>query len=401
MVAELTFQTHYSPEQCNLDIVFVHGLTGDPMETWSTGADQSDFWPLWISESIKGVGIHTVGYPASLFEKLAKKEMDIYERAENAIEYMLAKGIGTERPVAFIAHSLGGLLTKQILRTAHGSENEDWKEFFKKTAMVVFLATPHTGSSLGSVLKFVLPRIASKHIETLTNDNGFLVDLNKAYRDFAPSNDIITLSYYEKYKTKDLALVVNQQSADPGVHKCRAIAVDADHVSICKPKNKDSLIYCTLLRHINKLLEKLKANDDNGKKLEILGPDDYAEPSGNDRRDLLTKLIDAGREHEYDYANDCQNKFAQRYVRLGLHSEEKVRSDTFLSDIEQRFVTHIYHSLICRSASDIEISEALQKHVIDPICVQYSEKIDNLTAKTVLRALYFLTEQCHIRWDAA
>lgn len=292
-------------------------------------------------------------------------------------------------------------MTKQILRTAQSSEDEDWQGFFKNTAMVVFLATPHTGASLASILHFVFPKLASKHIETLTGDSGFLVDLNKAYRDFAPANGIKTLSYYEKYKTKDVALVVDPLSADPGVHQCRSIAIDADHISICKPKDKDSLIYCALLRHIQKLLNDFKYSGNDNGKIEILQPDDYAERNGNDRRDLLTKLIDAGREHEYEYANNCQNKFAQRYVRLGLHSEEKTRSDNLLSDLEQRFVTHVYHPLICKSASDQEITEALQTHVIDPIRLQYSETIENLTAKAVLKALYFLTEQCHIRWDAA
>jgi protein SERAC1 len=108
--------------------------------------------------------------------------------------------------------------------------------------------------------------------------------------------------------------------------------------------------------------------------------------------------MDAGREHEYGHVNDLQNKFAQKYYKLGLHTPARQLYDDLLSDIEQRFLTHVYNEKICKGASSEEISNVLQSHVIDPIVAKYTNTQAN--ARTVITALYFLTERCHIRWDA-
>ena len=116
-------------------------------------------------------------------------------------------------------------------------------------------------------------------------------------------------------------------------------------------------------------------------------------------RDLLQKLIDAGREHEYSYANNAQNRFARRYTKTGLFTAAREDHDNLLSEIETRFVTHVYHPLICRSASDDDIRSALQEKVLDPLA---AKEIGGIwfRAKEILSGLYFLTEQCHVRWDS-
>ena len=190
--------------------------------------------------------------------------------------------------------------------------------------------------------------------------------------------------------------MVSEQSADPGVSGTRPVAVDADHISICKPKGRTSLIFISLVRHIKVTLKscpECPVADDS------FAADDYAQLSKTNRRDLLQKLIDAGREHEYQKANDLQNKFAQRYYKLGLYTEAKVRSDEILASVEQRFITHVYNTRICKGASDDEIADALQEHVIDPVCASGRLGGGSVSASVVLQALYFLTEQCYIQWD--
>jgi hypothetical protein len=114
---------------------------------------------------------------------------------------------------------------------------------------------------------------------------------------------------------------------------------------------------------------------------------------------LLQKLIDAGREHEYQKVNDLQNKYAQRYYKLGLYTEAKARSDAVLASVEQRFITHVYNTKICKGASDEEVASALQEHVIDAVCNSSSPGGGSVSPGVVLQALYFLTEQCYIQWD--
>ena len=82
---------------------------------------------------------------------------------------------------------------------------------------------------------------------------------------------------------------------------------------------------------------------------------------------------------------------------LGLFTEAKTRHDSILSAVEQRFLTHVYGPKICAGAPESEIAAALQEHVIDPLCA--SSEHGKLASSTILQALYYLTEQCHIQWD--
>ncbi|MCA9129806.1 MAG: hypothetical protein KDB22_22120 [Planctomycetales bacterium] len=398
MSDQLSFTKVCGGDEPLLDVLFVHGLTGDPKETWAC-EKTGEYWLKWLCVELPGIAVYSLGYPASLFEKWAKKEMELFERAANALEYMTAKGIG-QRPLAFVAHSLGGLLVKQIIRKSCDSEDHHWKSVCEATRLVAFLATPHTGASLASALKMAIPRFASKHIDLLSNDSGILTDINEHYRSFANNKkDIATVAYYEKYKTSATVLVVSKSSADPGVAGTQPVPMDKDHISICKPRDKEDLVYVGIKMHLQRALDSCRASSPTGNGGSFAA-DNYSARTEEDRRDLLQKLIAAGREHEYSKANNLQNKFAQNYLKLGLYTTARGENERLLAEVEQRFVTHIYHPLICKKRSDEEIRNALQTHVIDALCEKHANG-KGFTQTTVLSALYFLTEQCHIRWDAA
>ena len=288
----------------------------------------------------------------------------MFERASNVLELIAGNSIGI-RPIVFIAHSLGGVLTKLLLRKASEALDEDWRRISEATKLVVFLSTPHTGSALASVLN-VVP-FTSKQIRLLSNETGFLHELNEHYRNLATEReDLSTAVYYEKHLTKKLAVVVERSAADPGVVRTTPVAVDKDHINICKPRNREDIIYLGVKRHVQKVLvsaEQLATETDGF----VLQTDDYTERSGGDRRDLLEKLIEAGREHEYAYANDAQNHFARQYTRTGLFTAAREDHDNLLSEVETRFVNHVYHPLICQAGADSEIMNAIQESVIDPL----------------------------------
>jgi hypothetical protein len=247
MTEELSFKNICDGKASKLDIVFIHGLTGDCVETWTSKNGTEDiYWPEWLCEDFP-VGVYAIGYPASVYSKWAKQEMNLYERAVNALECLTSNNIG-KRPVAFITHSLGGILAKQILRTANEASDVDWKALATQTRLVAFLATPHTGASLAGLLAYYAKPFSSVHITALSNDCGQLDDLNSAYRNFAPANSIQSLAYYEKFKIKNI-LFVDQHSADPGISGTRAIALDADHLSICKP-NPSAFFSCHVGRRV-------------------------------------------------------------------------------------------------------------------------------------------------------
>src|SRR5690606_3599249 len=107
MGKEFTFERVFKSDSWLVDVIFIHGLTGDAQNTWISEKD-GVFWPTWLGSDLKYLNIYTLGYPSSLFEKWAKKEMDIFERAGNVLEYLAALDIG-HKPIVFITHSLGGI----------------------------------------------------------------------------------------------------------------------------------------------------------------------------------------------------------------------------------------------------------------------------------------------------
>jgi hypothetical protein len=84
-------------------------------------------------------------------------------------------------------------------------------------------------------------------------------------------------------------------------------------------------------------------------------------------------------------------------VQQGLKTAPANLYNNLLADIEQRFHSLIYHPLICIGADNTTVSAAIQTQIVDPLSEKYADK--NATSKTIMNALYFLTERCHVRWD--
>lgn len=397
MSTSSTFFATVSANGGSADVIFVHGLTGDPVETWSskgTHEAEGPYWPKWLVTDLPHLNFYTLGYPASLFAQWAKKEMDLYQRAKNVLETLAGYEFGG-RPLVFVCHSLGGLLVKQILRTAKESPDEDWHKVADNCWGVLFLATPHSGSSLADVLKTFSGCFSSPHVDKLLEDSSQLDELNASFRTFCQTRNIHVTAYHEMYKTHKLAVIVDAKSADPGVNASMPIPIDADHLNICKPSNRSSLVYTSVLRKLKKLVPVVTVAE-----LDEAAPfddDDLGEDSSRDRRDLFEKMTAAGREHEYGYANDAQNKFARSFAKHGLKTASSTLYNNLLADIEQRFQSLIFHPLICGGADNATVLAAVQTHVVDPLSAKYADK--NATAVTIMNALYFLTERCHIRWD--
>ncbi|NKF23615.1 ABC-three component system protein [Solimonas marina] len=390
-MSEFVFKRVDSCSNPLIDLVFIHGLTGDANETWMC-AKTKTFWPLWLSSDPGRIAIYTLGYSASMFDRWFKKEMDIFERSTAVLDYWAGLGLGN-RPIAIVAHSLGGLLIKVLLRTAVDSSDQDYVRVGNATQLVIFLGTPHTGSYLAEVLS-VIPG-ASKHVSFLANDTGFLQDLNHFYRRYAEQRraTLATRAYYEKYSTKSVT-VVSRESADPGVVGVEPVPVDKDHISLCKPEGENDAIYLGIKRHVVKIVSAAS----EAERAVSVSDGEYVKPHESDRRDLLQKLIDAGREHEYTFANEAQNRFARRFIGSGLLTAAKDDHERLLGEVETRFVTHVFHALICKDRPDSEVREALQSQIVDALS---SRKVGGTTfsAKDIVSALYYLTEQCYIRWD--
>ena len=58
----------YNPEESNIDLIFVHGLGGSSLRTWSWNRDTDYFWPSWLPQDpeLSNSRIFSFGYSANL-----------------------------------------------------------------------------------------------------------------------------------------------------------------------------------------------------------------------------------------------------------------------------------------------------------------------------------------------
>ena len=240
--------------QRQADIIFIHGLGGDAKETWHPRGkkDNDDFWLMWLWEDLKDVGIWSLAYevePATW----KGNSMPLVDRAASILAYLDINDIG-ERPVIFITHSMGGLLVKQMLRHAYDLGDPLWKKIVANTKGIVYLSTPHSGSNIASWLKYIGGFLGtSVSVKELEANDSRLRELNLLYRNHNVLSKIPLEVYFEKRKTSGV-MVVNESSADPGISGVIPIPVDEDHISICRPESKKSLIYRRVKRFVSQVL---------------------------------------------------------------------------------------------------------------------------------------------------
>jgi predicted alpha/beta hydrolase family esterase len=221
------------------DLVFVHGLNGGARTTWDTDGNPS--WFAWLPADLPTFAIWSLAYNAPWSKWQAAHAMPLVDTAINALAAMRGHGLG-ERPICFVAHSLGGLLVKQMLLSIDAFASE-YAHILTSTRGVVFLATPHTGAdpaTWAQYLKWVVrPSTATTDSEAHSPHLRFL---NLWYRNRVDRFGIQTQVFFEADPVKGV-LVVSPSFADPGLHGVTPIRIDADHFGVAKPTSRTSTVY--------------------------------------------------------------------------------------------------------------------------------------------------------------
>jgi pimeloyl-ACP methyl ester carboxylesterase len=234
------------------DVIFVHGLDGDARSTWRPRDSQGPAWPEWLAEDLPDAGVWLLGYevPSSAWRG---HSMPLSDRATNALALLETEGLG-ERPIGFVTHSMGGLLTKQLLRHGRDFGDPNWKRIADATRGVVFLSTPHSGSDIAGLVKhlgLVLRNTVS--VDELRAHDPRLRELNTWFRNNHKELGVRVEVYCEKVATHGF-VVVNEMSADPGIAGVVPVPLDEDHISIAKPASRDTLLYKRTTRFIRECL---------------------------------------------------------------------------------------------------------------------------------------------------
>ncbi|MGI4748910.1 MAG: ABC-three component system protein [Janthinobacterium lividum] len=402
-----------------IDIVFVHGLSGDRRNTWT--APEGGFWPEWLVDDFSWINVFLAGYDSNAFASfLLGDGASIQDIASTLADGLISRPHQADS-IILVTHSLGGLIVKQMLRRCKDSADPRFKALLAQIKAVVFLGTPHKGAGFTAALDLLLHPFKSKFTKQLVYNNDTLTDLNNFFCNFVVEQKITVRTYYETEKTRGVH-IVNRVTADPGVYGTELIAVQADHVAICKPTSKNALVYrsiCELLRSF--------APPEAGKGLiQMPGaqlpvalvnpslPEDMA-PQGispdilyeymcfttvakDDRRDVRQKLNDAGRSYQIEEAQKCKERFTMTLRRHIAQPTAVTRYTRLLSDVRSRFTRHVGFA-ISSGYSQTQVDEVLQNKVIDSCVERFSATGDEMTASLVDNALYYLVGNCHLSWN--
>ncbi|WP_287310243.1 hypothetical protein [Moorena sp. SIO1G6] len=235
------------------DVVFVHGLGGDAISTWHPQGkrDDDDCWLGWLGKDNLCVNIWSFGYDAEATNWTSHSSMPLFDQASNLLDWLDSCDLG-ERPLIFITHSMGGLLVKKMLNSALTFQKQ---AILEQTKGVVFLATPHTGSHLANLIdniNFMTRTTIS--VKELKAHSPQLRELNEWYREHVRSLGIATKVYYETQAVNGI-LVVDEDSANPGIEKVKPVAIPKNHIDLCKPESQDSLVYLGVNKFIFECLK--------------------------------------------------------------------------------------------------------------------------------------------------
>ena len=131
------------------DVVFVHGARKGPIRSWQArGAGPEDSFPYWLGQDLPSVGVWSLAYESRFFVFQGQR-MPLLDQALSALGDLEVDGFG-ERPIVFVAHSVGGLVVKQLLLHARDSQQPKWTNILEHTKGVAFLSTPHSSVPRGS-----------------------------------------------------------------------------------------------------------------------------------------------------------------------------------------------------------------------------------------------------------
>lgn len=237
----------FEPLDATVDIVFVHGLTGDRERTWTSPVN-GVCWPRDLLPTVlPDARVLTFGYDAYVARKHGQiAQIDISHHANdllNALANERQQYASSNRPILFVVHSLGGLLCKDAIQISDISGDKHLTAIASCTQGVLFIGTPHGGSWLATwakipitVMDFVtrtdltLLSLLQPSSEVLCRiHDGFLSMIRRRESEHTP---IEIACFYETLPMLGRTQIVDQPSATiPGFNN---ISIHADHRDIAR-----------------------------------------------------------------------------------------------------------------------------------------------------------------------
>lgn len=229
---------HDCPD-ATIDICFVHGLTGNRDNTW-TASKQSKPWPtMLLPPKLPRARLLAWGYDAYVVQASVASENRLTDHAMNLlIDLTHDRRDAFDRPLIFVAHSLGGLVCKEAILLSRNNPEPHLCNVFEHTAGIIFMATPHRGSWIADWMKIpasclgVLKSTNKSLLQVLGTDSHLLESIQVRFwsmvREQRESGRRLEITcFFEELPLPVVGKVVSKESAT--IEGYMSVSVHANH----------------------------------------------------------------------------------------------------------------------------------------------------------------------------
>ncbi|KAF8433173.1 WD40-repeat-containing domain protein [Terfezia claveryi] len=247
-----------------LDIIFVHGLGGGSRKTWCYDRNPEIFWPEWLGDipELSRARISTFGYNADIIANTGTTQANVESFAKELLHFLTIHG---QRYEAF-----GRACVK-----ASGDGDKRIRDISTKISGIIFLGTPHRGSSQAKMLNSLVSLLGRggsgrAYLKDLTVNSALLQMLNDDFRHLATRINLF--SFWEQKKTRIGSfeqMIVEQYSAILGYAEEGSAPLFADHHLICKFSSPGDPNYAIVTSTILAMVEKIFAGQEIGRVLSV------------------------------------------------------------------------------------------------------------------------------------
>ncbi|OAQ61390.1 ankyrin repeat domain-containing protein [Pochonia chlamydosporia 170] len=323
------------PDDACVDIVAVHGLNPfntkfHAERTWTVHSD-SDRGALWLRDflpkQLPNARVMLFGYNSNVaFETSIS---GVREQASNLLNRLqLKRRDAANRPIVFIAHSLGGIVVKQAL--VETKLNPTYEVIGRLTYGIAFFGTPHQGSDkaglgeiVATVTRAVRRDVPNSFMESLKKDTLFSNELIENFKHQLEDRHIISFFETKPYKKHGLklGLIVDKKSATLGLPGTRetSIGLDSDHDEMCKFASADDDMYEQVAGNIIQLVERAVEDAKHRQRLADLALPIASPGDGNNRiaaqeqlkiaKDQLQAQVNLVQKRTSDMEQECHQLF--------------------------------------------------------------------------------------------
>ncbi|KAI1087501.1 hypothetical protein F5B19DRAFT_475367 [Rostrohypoxylon terebratum] len=262
----------YDPPLHSADCIVISGLASHPFGSWQPKGQSKTF--MWIRDALPKSLPHLrpilYGYDSRLIQ--SHSFQSTFDLAVALIDQLEANGweSPTCMPLAFIAHSMGGIILKQAL-VLLAAKNDHESPLIRALKGAIFFGVPNLGMVQSHLEAAVMGQANINLIKDLSPKSSFLRQLDEQFSGILDLQSCLVYWCYETMETPTVArdsdgkwsktgpkeILVTPESATRGLYgddtKHKSIfPINKDHSDIVKFSENDS-DYLVIIRQLNQI----------------------------------------------------------------------------------------------------------------------------------------------------